>query len=524
MQGGRSGPERSGNTRNTRNLLFITADQWRGECLSALGHLVRTPNLDALAADGTLFTRHFANTAPCGPSRASIHTGMYQQNHRVVANGAPLDARHGNWALSARQAGYAPALFGYTDTTRDPRYAAVDEAWDGVLPGLDPVAQLGKSIWAPDAWAAWLKAKGYPVPAVPIELYTAAAPQPSGRSDMPPPLAVPAELHDSWFLVDQVLDYIAGRRGWCVHLSLLRPHPPWLAPAPYNGLYPAGELPPPRRAVTADEEARRHPYLAFALAQKHGRAPADDGRLRRWQAGYFGLMTEVDSNLGRLFEALQASGAWHDTLIVFTSDHGEQMGDHWLVGKLGYFDESFAVPLIVRNPLPAADAHRGRRHAAFTESVDLVPTMLDWLGVEAPPQCDGASLLAATETGRLPQPWRSEVHWQYDFSHGEAPKALGLPPRQCKLDVVRGENFKYVHFPNVEALPPVYFDLAADPGETVDLGRDPQRRGDVLEAVEKLLSWRMANDERGPARSLVTAGSYAEYAEHRREKRQSADG
>ena len=96
------GPERSG---NARNLLFITADQWRGECLSTLGHLVRTPNLDALAAQGTLFTRHFANTVPCGPSRASIHTGMYQQNHRVVANGAPLDARHGNWALLAREAG-----------------------------------------------------------------------------------------------------------------------------------------------------------------------------------------------------------------------------------------------------------------------------------------------------------------------------------------------------------------------------------------------------------------------------------
>ena len=89
----------------TKNVLFITADQWRGECLSALGHLARTPNLDALAAEGALFTRHFANTAPCGPSRASIHTGMYQHNHRVIANGTPLDDRHTNWALEARRAG-----------------------------------------------------------------------------------------------------------------------------------------------------------------------------------------------------------------------------------------------------------------------------------------------------------------------------------------------------------------------------------------------------------------------------------
>ena len=491
------------------NVLFITADQWRGECLSALGHLVRTPNLDALAADGTLFARHFANTAPCGPSRACLHTGMYQQNHRVVANGTPLEARHGNWALAMREAGYAPALFGYTDTTPDPRQAAVGEAWDGVLPGLDPVVLLGKSIWAPDAWATWLKTKGYALPATLIELYTATA---AAGDDAPPPLAVPAHLHDTWFLVDQVLDYIRGRSGWCVHLSLLRPHPPWVAPAPYNSLYAPAELPPIERAASAGEEAARHPYMAFALAQKHGRAPIEERVLRRWQAGYFGLMTEVDHNLGRLFEALRASGAWDETLIVFTSDHGEQMGDHWLIGKHGYFDQSYAVPLIVRNPRAAADAHRGLRLGAFTESVDLMPTMLEWLGLEVPAQCDGASLLAATETGRLPAPWRQEAHWEYDFSQGGAAAALGLSPPQCKLNVVRGDTFKYVHFPNGDVLPPLYFDLREDAGETVNRAADPGCRQDVLAAAEKLLSWRMANDERGLSAELVTTGGYAEHA------------
>ena len=493
----------------TGNVLFITADQWRGECLSALGHLVRTPNLDALAADGTLFARHFANTAPCGPSRACLHTGMYQQNHRVVANGTPLEARHSNWALAMREAGYAPALFGYTDTTPDPRQAAVGEAWDGVLPGLDPVVLLGKSIWAPDAWAAWLEANGYALPTTLIELYTATAP---AGDDAPPPLAVPANLHDTWFLVDQVLDYIEGRSGWCVHLSLLRPHPPWVAPAPYHSLYAPAELPPVERAESAGEEAARHPYMAFALAQKHGKAPIEERVLRRWQAGYFGLMTEVDHNLGRLFEALRASGAWDETLIVFTSDHGEQMGDHWLIGKHGYFDQSYAVPLIVRNPRAAADSHRGLRLGAFTESVDLMPTMLEWLGLEVPAQCDGASLLAATETGRLPASWRQEAHWEYDFSQGGAATALGLSPPQCKLNVVRGETFKYVHFPNADVLPPLYFDLREDAGETVNRAADPGCRQAVLAAAEKLLSWRMANDERGLSAEIVTTGGYAEHA------------
>jgi len=95
------------------NILFITADQWRAECLSQLGHpVVKTPHLDGLAGEGVTFLNHFANAVPCGPSRTSLHTGMYLQNHRSGTNGTPLDARHTNWALEAKKAGYDPVLFG----------------------------------------------------------------------------------------------------------------------------------------------------------------------------------------------------------------------------------------------------------------------------------------------------------------------------------------------------------------------------------------------------------------------------
>lgn len=104
------------------NVLFITGDQWRGDCLSALGHVVvKTPNLDDLAADGVLFSNRFAQCAPCGPSRASILTGMYMMNHRSVRNGTPLDARFSNIALEAHAAGCEPGLIGFTDTSPDPR-------------------------------------------------------------------------------------------------------------------------------------------------------------------------------------------------------------------------------------------------------------------------------------------------------------------------------------------------------------------------------------------------------------------
>ena len=145
---------------DARNVLFITADQWRGDCLSSEKHpLVRTPHLDALASQGVRFRRHFAQAAPCGPSRASLHTGMYLQNHRSGTNGTPLDARHTNWALEARRLGYDPVLFGYTDTSQDPRTLDPDDerlrSYEGLLPGIRPVVEM---TTYPHAWAEWLRA------------------------------------------------------------------------------------------------------------------------------------------------------------------------------------------------------------------------------------------------------------------------------------------------------------------------------------------------------------------------------
>ena len=468
-----------------KNVLFITADQWRGECLSCLGHFVQTPNLDALASEGVLFARHFANTAPCGPSRASIHTGLYQHKHGVSFNGVPLDARHTNWALEARNAGLDPVLFGYTDT--------VSEAHeDGELPGLRPVVRLGKAIREPTAWVDWLVGKGYPIPSSQVELYTKTK-KPSSedrRGDVVPPLEVPADLHDTWFMVDRVIDHIRDRSNWCVHLSLLRPHPPWVAPEPYNRLYPPQELPPPKRSANPGDEADQHPFLAHVLDRKYMRLSRDDRsrddrRLKSMQSNYFALMTEVDHNLGRLFQALKRSGAWHDTLIVFTSDHGEQLGDHWLIGKLGYFDESFAVPLIVFNPLPEAEPHRGKRVSRFTEGIDIMPTLLDWLDVDVPRQCDGASLLPATTNVDLGPVWRTEARWEYDFgsAHFGARESLGLASHECKLAVLRDTNSKYVHF---DGLPSVFFDLGNDPAESKNLAEDPGYRRRVEAAAEKL--------------------------------------
>lgn len=482
------------------NILFITADQWRGECLSLLGHpSVKTPHLDQLAHEGTLFRRHYANAVPCGPSRASLHTGMYLQNHRSGTNGTPLDARHTNWAKEVARAGYDPVLFGYTDTSQDPREMNADSPWlhtyEGPLPGIRPVCMFG--TW-PTPWVEYLKANGYETPEDIRFAYghRADGPDYEDGAPHPKPLIYPQTDDDTAFLVNRLIDYIgAATTPFVAHLSLLRPHPPFVAPEPWNAMYDPADVPGFSRKTTPDEEGKQHPWLADQLGKRLYRATANEKRLRRLKAVYYGLMSRVDAEIGRLIAYLKASGRWDNTLIIFTSDHGEQMGDHWLIGKCGYFDASYQIPLIIRDPRQRADKGRGRIVESFTENIDIMPTMLTALGLETPVQCDGKSLGAFLEGKPAPASWRTEAHWEYDFrdpTDDESERALGLTLHQCTMNVIRDEKWKYVHFTK---LPPLLFDLENDPGEFINRANDPECLPVVLEYAQKMLSWRMNHDE-----------------------------
>lgn len=171
-----------------------------------------------------------------------------------------------------------------------------------------------------------------------------------------------------------------------------------------------------------------------------------------------------------------------------------------MLGKAGYFDEAYHVPLIVRDP----DRSGGGTVDAFTEHVDLMPTVIDWLGGTPPAQCDGRSLLPLLGGSPVPEDWRRHAHWEFDFrdvARGEAERALGLRPGQCVLNVLRGERYKYVHF---AGLPPLFFDLDADPGQFRNLADDPAHTALVRDHAQALLSWRMENDERVLANMLLT--------------------
>ena len=495
-----------------RKVLFISADQWRGECLSALGHpVVKTPHLDALAADATLFKRHFAVTSPCGPSRSSMQTGLYLMNHRSGRNGTPLDNRHTNIAKEVRKIGLDPTLFGYTDTSIDPRGLHPDDpalrTFEGPLPGY----RIG--LLFPDYMAAWmndLRAKDYrfegrkdvykPKPGFD---------KPADRGHRYIPTIFTAEDSDTSFMANKVLDWLGDQRDkdWFMHCVFLRPHPPVVTPEPYNALYEPADVPLPHRKATPQEEAAQHPQLRewitrFSLPNSYDEhnpnnlVTMPDLELRQMRACYYGMMNEVDDAVGRIVAQLKATGQYDNTLIVFTCDHGEMGGDHYTWGKELYFDQSFYIPLIVRDPRAAADAGRGRQIDAFTESVDLMPTMLDWLGMDVPAQCDGRSLLPFVE-GTTPARWRTEAHMELDFRAGpygglDAEKELGLEPDECQLAILRGERWKNVFF---AALPPLLFDLHKDPWEMNDLSRDPVHREVMLEMAHKMLSWRLKHQE-----------------------------
>ena len=329
-------------------------------------------------------------------------------------------------------------------------------------------------------------------------------------------------------MANEILKWLSVRRekSWFLHGVFLRPHPPVIAPEPYNALYEPSRVPMPLRAPSPAEEGAQHPYLAYALANQREiglyteHHPAvlqdiDEAELRQLRATYYGMITQVDDQIGRLLTHLEATGEDRHTLVIFTCDHGEMLGDHYMWGKEGYFDQAYHIPLLIRDPRRAADSGRGSVVSTFTEAVDLMPTILEWLGLEVPAQCDGQSLLPFLE-GESPAGWRQEAHWEYDFRdpvHRRVEEALGLADEQCGIAVLRGERFKYVHF---TALPPLLFDLEADPAELVNRAEDPALREVRLACAERMLSWRMNHAERSQASRFITERGVIERAGPRR--------
>jgi arylsulfatase A-like enzyme len=486
------------------NVLLITADQWRADCLGILasrspdGLPVRTPALDGFGRDAVVFARHYSQATPCGPSRAALLTGTYSFNNRSITNGTPLDARHQTVAQIARRHGLRPVLFGYSDTSIDPRTVSADDprlsTYEGVAAGFEPGCLL---LEDGELWLDHLAARGYGRLTI-DEVYA---------TPLGDPALFAAEDSETAFLTDRFLDFLGSRQPgepWFAHLSYIKPHPPWVAAAPYHAMYDRAAMPGARRATSLETEAARHPYLAALLARpftgwlgRMFRRPADltDAVVAELRAIYLGLVSELDRQLGRVIGALAASGALESTLVVVTADHGEMLGDGWQLGKQGFRPEAFHVPLIIRHP---ARQRPGLVVQSFTEHVDLMPTVLEALGIVPPRQCDGHSLLPLL-TGEVPAGWRDAAVYEHDFRDLETGwyrDALGLDDEDCGILVRRSMGRLYAHF---SGLPPLAWAIESK-GRTADIG-DPAL---LLEDTSALLRHRMRKSDRRLTGCLLT--------------------
>jgi arylsulfatase A-like enzyme len=484
---------------NRPNVLFITLDQFRADTLGCAGHpLVQTPNLDTLAAQGVRFARHYSQAAPCGPGRAALYTGTYQMNNRVVANGTPLDDRFDNIALVAKRAGYVPTLFGYTDQSVDPRLVTDYSdprlsTYEGVLPGFEEGLLLVENQ---DPWLDWLRGLGYLIDNAVHAWLT--------EGDRP------AEHSTTTFLTNHIDTWIrarcsaqaSGTEGpWFAHASYLRPHPPYRAAGHYATMYDPADCPLPQ--PIPEDCTEHHPVFARLLAHRAYAASARKTSVAQNRAQYYGMVSEVDDQLGRLWRTLQELGAWDNTIIVVTADHGEQLGDQGLLGKAGFYESSYNVVSLLRDP--ALVAGHGRVVEAFTENVDILPTLCERIAVATPVQCDGISL-APFLRGQTPSDWRDAATYEWDWredtliahaSHPEseaAPSAtlapdLETPLEQQHLCVRRTTTHAYVQFGDGTWR---CFNLALDPTWQTE-ETDPSV---ILAHAQAMLVWRSTHTDR----------------------------
>ncbi|MFA6239331.1 MAG: sulfatase-like hydrolase/transferase [Candidatus Hydrogenedentales bacterium] len=478
------------------NTLLIIADQFRWDCLGAAGNpIVRTPNLDSLAREGTLFTKCFAQTAPCGPSRMCIFTSRYMCSTRSVNNCTPLVDAHENVAMHIKEAGYSTGILGYNDYALDPRILPDGDSrktglnYANFLPGFDTTLQ--HEYHSPE-YFAYLRSKGYPEEWCGPEIcstYNVPKGGPGPHLPLRYPAHYRAEDSETAFLTGQACDFIRGRAqgGWFLSLNYIKPHPPRICPEPYHVMFDPAEMPPALRR--SEELSGQHPYLRMARA-----CPSleDESQLRETKACYYGMIAEVDACIGKVLDTLRATGQWEDTLIVFTSDHGEYMGDHYLLDKGHFFDATMRVPLIVRDPSTQADSMRGRLVDGFCESIDTAPMILEYLGVPVPHRFQGKSqlgLVRSLEGARA----KDRVFFEFDF-RGRVPNVRVEDSDSCLLWAVRDDRYKYVQF-GLEDMPPLLYDLEKDPGEFLNVAGRPEYASIEVECCRHLLRWRMKHED-----------------------------
>lgn len=480
------------------NLLFLYSDEQRWDALGCTGDgRLRTPAIDALAARATLVPRCHVTQPVCTASRASLLTGLWPHQNGMGRNNAILDpaipclpelltpgmwatAHHGKWHLGDE----VFAQHGFEEWI-----ATEDTYHDHVSPGRDPRTY--------SAYDRWLRAVGCRPAPVTIP---GREPWIADRFFRDQIHAMPEELSRPAFLAASAARFIREQRDrpWVLYVNFLEPHMPFTSCRdhqyrPADVSLPANLLQRPTsdhslRARIIAESIRRDGF------QRDRDLRGEDG-WRRLIARYWGMCSLVDSAVGRILAALEASGAFDDTLIVYTSDHGDHMGSHGLVGKSLPYEEATRVPLVVKLP----GQRTAQRLDGALSTIDMVPTLLAALGEPVPAHLPGRSRAEALRRGgRLAEDVFIEWHGDGD---GGVPVWAGEIADPDRVRAAQHENTRTIvmadgwRYTRAEAGGDELFDLARDPGELVNRVADPTQRERVAEARRRIAAWSAATGD-----------------------------
>jgi len=519
-------------TADRPNVLFITTDQQRYDTLGVTGNrMVRTPNLDALAARGTLFTRGCIQGTVCIPSRASLMTGRYVHQHGVSYMEPVIGTTPGlpPWEVTVqerlRAAGYATAAHGKI-------HQLPPRGWDetqltmgkGARWTVSEGSPLGPSQLGP-VYAEWLEQKR---PGAYEQIYEQRRrPEYRERATAIVNVLAADEYVDCW-IGENTWNYLerpetghgSGSGGggsakpfflWC---GFCGPPGPFDPPEPYASMYDPAKIPLPpllraRQKNVPGEDTRK------------GRFDRDDGEdlVRTIIAYYWGMMTFIDDMMGRIMDVMTRRGLWDNTLVIFTTDHGEMLGDFGRGGKGNFTEPVIRPPYIVVPPgsRPNPDGKPREAHGQI-EHIDLVPTILDYAGLPQPRELPGISLRPALETDTAAAAIGKPAVLSDDVSGDQKTR------RKC----LRTERFKYVLTTDNRALaqqerrasgggsshPFVeLYDLQKDPHELVNVAGESAYRDEVQRHAELLLQ-RLFETERNAWNSGGSLAAQPEERDH----------
>ena len=414
------------------NIVFVCSDQHSYRYTGYAGHdYVETPHLDRIARQGTVFANAYCGSPVCAPGRAGMMTGMYPSDVGSFGNSTIWDGSHPTWGTRLQEAGYYTWATGKMD---------LNPAFDI---GFEEVETSHGHSQNPDITELFRQPVGYRM---------GERPNVDGRARK--------ERHPDAQRAENTLQFIRARgaamdRPWATYVGFTAPHPSFVALKTYFEQYYPSQVDMPNVPPGHLEEL----HLMFQELRRFKRVatPIADERIRRARAGYYGLVTELDEYIGRLWEALEESGQLQNTVFVYTSDHGEMLGEHGLWYKNNLLEEASHVPLIIAG----AGLPKGTRVETPVAHVDVVRTILEWAQADAPASLRGHSLqpLLQGRSGGHPGVAYSESH-----SEGNCTGSF----------MVRKGPWKYIHFTWYDDL---LFNLEQDPGEKVNRIDDPAARG-----------------------------------------------